>query len=106
MNSAHCKCNVRLFLYHLIFWLSDSKYDSNNDSSILRNLQGFATILVDLVMILATSGQHSYNIRTRFLNYADKNLITYGQDSYNTRTTFLNYADKIPELSGQRWHLI
>ncbi len=33
------------------------------------------------LMILTTSGQHSCNIRTRFLNYADKNLITFGQDS-------------------------
>ena len=33
------------------------------------------------LMILALSGQHSCNIRTRFLNYADKIPITLGQHS-------------------------
>ncbi len=33
------------------------------------------------LVILATSGQHSCNIRTRFLNYADKIPITPGQGS-------------------------
>ncbi len=33
-------------------------------------------------------------------------LVTLGQHSYNTRTRFLNYPDRIPELFGQRWHLI
>ena len=38
------------------------------------------------MMILAISGQQSYNIRTRFLKHSDKNLETYGQNSYNIRT--------------------
>ena len=60
-------------------WLWKSRkrklYDSMKEEVMGKDYKVF------MLMILALSGQHSCNIRTRFLNYADRIPITLGQHS-------------------------
>lgn len=82
MTSKKGLCLAEAGVYRGAFARAINKRFPDVDLFLYDTYEGFTDQDMEIeLMILTTSGQQSYNIRTRFLNYADKIPITSGQGS-------------------------